>query len=319
MIRRTREDLFDGETILQIPGSMDETLLNKNCTHAEKRAQMPTKYYWDPVQCDSSMAKNPQSDISQADILRILTNARLAVVHEACPSVYSSLPMEEVDVVVSEEDQDEEMPVENMPNEGGAKASQLSREEFKARRQHDWRSSLKLQQALEFSKDALTSSSKIFFFSEFVSAFDALAAALTNSSIAYAKLNETMNRDERQAVVDDFESNDKSVKVLLLTAVGGEGITLIKASVVVILTPSWNPFIDLQIKYRADRIGQTLFVHTYRFMNDEFSERYVKRKQKMTMSSSCWMIQRDFVDSSLERVHEWTEEELFGKSKELNS
>lgn len=128
MIRRTREDLFDGEIIVQIPGSMDETLLNKNCTHAEKRAQMPAKYYWSPVQCDSPMAKNPQSDINQADVVGILTNARLAVVHEACPSAYSSLPMEEVDVVVSEENQDEEMPVKKMLNEGEAKVSPLSRE-----------------------------------------------------------------------------------------------------------------------------------------------------------------------------------------------
>ncbi|KAF4538679.1 ATP-dependent helicase fft2 [Lasiodiplodia theobromae] len=223
------------------------------------------------------MAKNPQSDINQADVVGILTNARLAVVHEACPSAYSSLPMEEVDVVVSEENQDEEMPVKKMLNEGEAK----------------------LQQAVKLAKDALTSRSKILFFSEFLFDVGALAAALTDSSIAYAEFNGTMNRDERQTVVDYFESNDQSVKVLLLTAVGGEGIAL--------------------MKYSVDRIGQTKFVHTYRLINDESFECYVKRKQKMKMSSLCWMIQRDFVDSSLERVHEWTEEALFGMSKELNS
>lgn len=165
---------------------------------------------------------------------------------------------------------------------------------------------------MKLAKDALTSRSKILFFSEFLFDVGALAAALTDSSIAYAEFNGTMNRDERQTVVDYFESNDQSVKVLLLTAVGGEGIALVKASVVVILTPSWNPFIDLQMKYSVDRIGQTKFVHTYRLINDESFECYVKRKQEMKMSSLCCMIQRDFVDSSLERVHEWTEEALFG-------
>lgn len=231
-------------------------------------------------------------------------------VHEACPGAYSSLPVDEVDVVASEEDQDEEMPVEEMLNEGEAKASQLSREEFKALRQHDWRSSSKLQQAVELAKDALISGSKILFFSEFLSAVDALAAALTDLSIAYAEFNGTMNRDERKAVVDDFENNDQSVKVLLLTAAGGGGITRVKASVVVILTPSWNPFIDLQMKYRADRIGQTKFVRTYRLINDESFEQYVKKTQKMKMHNSRWMIQSFCVDLSLRLVREWTKEDF---------
>eukprot|EP00759_Apiculatamorpha_spiralis_P024486 PhF_6_TR27913/c0_g1_i1/m.40997/K20093/ERCC6L, PICH; DNA excision repair protein ERCC-6-like len=72
---------------------------------------------------------------------------------------------------------------------------------------------------------------------------------------------------ERHVLVKKFNNPRSAVRVCLLTTqVGGLGLTLTGANVVVIMDPSWNPAIDSQAVDRAHRIGQQRNVMVYRMI-----------------------------------------------------
>ena len=54
--------------------------------------------------------------------------------------------------------------------------------------------------------------------------------------------------------------------LLLTTKVGGLGLTLTGADVVIFMEHDWNPMVDLQAMDRAHRIGQTRVVNVYRLI-----------------------------------------------------
>jgi len=84
---------------------------------------------------------------------------------------------------------------------------------------------------------------------------------------------------ERQARVDQFQS-DANIPVFLLTSgVGGLGLTLTAADRVVILDPAWNPATDNQSVDRAYRIGQEKHVVIYRLITCGTVEEKQYRRQ----------------------------------------
>ena len=60
--------------------------------------------------------------------------------------------------------------------------------------------------------------------------------------------------------------------MILTTAVGGLGLTLTGANMVIFLEHDWNPMKDLQAMDRAHRIGQTRTVNVYRLILKETIE-----------------------------------------------
>ena len=85
-------------------------------------------------------------------------------------------------------------------------------------------------------------------------------------SVASLRLDGGVAPAKRADVVAKF-NHDPSIDVLLLTtAVGGLGLTLTAADVVVFVDHDWNPMRDLQAMDRAHRIGQTRVVNVYRLV-----------------------------------------------------
>ena len=85
-------------------------------------------------------------------------------------------------------------------------------------------------------------------------------------SVASLRLDGGVAPAKRADVVAKF-NGDPSIDVLLLTtAVGGLGLTLTAADVVVFVDHDWNPMRDLQAMDRAHRIGQTRVVNVYRLV-----------------------------------------------------
>ena len=77
-----------------------------------------------------------------------------------------------------------------------------------------------------------------------------------------------MSQTARTGVVHRFNDAVDPLRVLLLTTrVGGLGLNLTGADVVVFLEHDWNPFVDLQGMDRAHRIGQTQPVTVYRLIS----------------------------------------------------
>jgi TATA-binding protein-associated factor len=73
--------------------------------------------------------------------------------------------------------------------------------------------------------------------------------------IKYLTLSGSMSSKERVETVDTFNSNTSYKILLLTTSVGGLGLTLTGADVVIFMEHDWNPMKDLQAMDRAHRIG----------------------------------------------------------------
>lgn len=62
--------------------------------------------------------------------------------------------------------------------------------------------------------------------------------------------------------------------------IGGEGLNLIGADIVIFLEHDWNPVKDLQAMDRAHRIGQKCTVNVYRLITEGSIEQKIMRLQK---------------------------------------
>ena len=96
---------------------------------------------------------------------------------------------------------------------------------------------------------------KVVVFSFFRRTLEYLAKELRRREIENRMIHGGISIDDRELAIDEFlESN--SVRVLLTSEVGGEGLDLQRASVVVNYDLPWNPMVVEQRIGRIDRIGQ---------------------------------------------------------------
>ncbi|XP_068221876.1 transcription termination factor 2-like [Palaemon carinicauda] len=87
---------------------------------------------------------------------------------------------------------------------------------------------------------------------------------------------------ERGAIVEDFNTNPKGPKVMLLSlAAGGVGLNLIGANHLFLLDMHWNPQLEAQACDRIYRVGQTKPVTIHRFvMQNTVEEKILELQQK---------------------------------------
>ena len=77
-------------------------------------------------------------------------------------------------------------------------------------------------------------------------------------------LSSDMNENMRIDVVNSF-NNDPEINILLLTtSIGGLGLSLTSANIVIMYDHDWNPMRDLQAMDRAHRLGQKKTVEVFR-------------------------------------------------------
>jgi TATA-binding protein-associated factor len=119
------------------------------------------------------------------------------------------------------------------------------------------------------------STSKCLIFAQFTQSLDIVEQYLFEPhmpSLQYLRLDGRVPTNNRQSIVDRFNS-DENIKVLLLTTkVGGLGLNLTGAETVIFLEPDWNPSVDVQAQDRAHRIGQTKAVNIYRLITSNTIE-----------------------------------------------
>ena len=96
---------------------------------------------------------------------------------------------------------------------------------------------------------------KVIVFSYFRRTLRYLDEQLTRERITHRVIHGGVGMEDREARVEDFLS-DPGVNVLLSSEVGGEGLDLQRASVVVNYDLPWNPMVVEQRIGRIDRIGQ---------------------------------------------------------------
>ena len=85
-------------------------------------------------------------------------------------------------------------------------------------------------------------------------------------NIKYSKLVGTVPQHKRFSIAQKF--NDSfDIKVLLTTtAIGGYGLNLTAANIVIMFDHDYNPSIDMQAIDRAHRLGQKNVLNVYRLI-----------------------------------------------------
>jgi SNF2 family DNA or RNA helicase len=110
---------------------------------------------------------------------------------------------------------------------------------------------LKAEQAIDIARASLEDGEPIVVFTDFVESAETIHAAL-GGELLTGKVPVTL----RQGLVDNFQSGKSNVFVSTIKA-GGVGITLTKASTVLLVDRPWTPGDTEQAEDRCDRIGQT--------------------------------------------------------------
>jgi SNF2 family DNA or RNA helicase len=119
-----------------------------------------------------------------------------------------------------------------------------------------------------FCKDDDHAGHRLLVFAQHRIVLDAVQAmlAMHYAHLQYMRLDGSTPSNKRGHIAHDF-NHDPRVKLLLLTtAVGGLGLNLTGADVVVFLEHDWNPQRDLQAMDRAHRLGQRRAVTVYRVL-----------------------------------------------------
>lgn len=123
---------------------------------------------------------------------------------------------------------------------------------------------------------------KVLIFTEFVPTQQMLKTFLEERGIAVATLNGSMGMDERKAAQDAFRH---TVRVLVSTDAGGEGLNLQFSHVIINYDIPWNPMRLEQRIGRVDRIGQPKVVRAINFVFEDSVEFRVREvlEQKLAV------------------------------------
>lgn len=122
---------------------------------------------------------------------------------------------------------------------------------------------------------------KAIVFSQFVNMLDLLEYRIQIGGIGCVKLVGSLNVDQRDVIVKQFQ-NDVRTKVLLISLkAGGMALNLTAASYIYIMDPWWNPAAEYQAIDRTHRIGQHRPILATRFIvENTIEERILKLQEK---------------------------------------
>ncbi|CZT06447.1 related to DNA repair protein RAD26 [Rhynchosporium graminicola] len=120
---------------------------------------------------------------------------------------------------------------------------------------------------------------KVLIFSHSVRLLELLQYLFNNTSYTVSFLSGKTKNDDRQKLVDSFNSDPNQFVFLISTKAGGVGLNITSANKVVIFDPNWNPSYDLQAQDRAYRIGQLRDVEVYRLVSAGTVEEIVYARQ----------------------------------------
>jgi SWI/SNF-related matrix-associated actin-dependent regulator 1 of chromatin subfamily A len=120
--------------------------------------------------------------------------------------------------------------------------------------------------AVEHVAGVLAENGKVIVFGHHRVMLDALSEAFGDHAI---RIDGSVPAEERQGLVDRFQTDDDCTVAILSTHAAGVGLTLTAASTVVFAEADWNPSWCLQAEDRAHRIGQTADSVTIHYLTIE--------------------------------------------------
>lgn len=167
---------------------------------------------------------------------------------------------------------------------------------------HTCTESIKTQELLEEIENNL-SNHKALIFSQFTSMLDILAKELVQRNIPFLLLTGATPPKERDRMVQEFNSEESTARVFLLSLkAGNAGLNLTAADYVFLFDPWWNSAVEQQAIDRTHRIGQTRNVFAYKLIcKDSIEERIIQlQEQKKNLSESLISEEEGFVKTLTE-------------------
>ncbi|MFD0592293.1 C-terminal helicase domain-containing protein [Catellatospora coxensis] len=129
------------------------------------------------------------------------------------------------------------------------------------------RTSTKLDHIREIAVEAMAEGHKVVVFSYFRDVLTAVAEALGRR--AHGPLSGSTPPLQRQQVVDAFTASRRPAVLVSQIEVGGVGLNLQTASVVILVEPQWKPSIEEQAIARCHRMGQVRPVQVFRLIAED--------------------------------------------------
>ncbi|KAH9331633.1 hypothetical protein KI387_003741, partial [Taxus chinensis] len=128
-------------------------------------------------------------------------------------------------------------------------------------------------------------------FTQMTKMLDVLEAFINLYGYTYVRLDGSTQPEERQILMQRFNTNPKIFLFILSTRSGGVGINLVGADTVIFYDSDWNPAMDQQAQDRCHRIGQTREVHIYRLISEKTIEENILKKANQKRALDDLVIQ----------------------------
>ncbi|CAO1617158.1 unnamed protein product [Sympodiomycopsis kandeliae] len=132
-----------------------------------------------------------------------------------------------------------------------------------------WLNSGKIKALDVWIKEIKARGEKLVIFSQFEMALFLLMSALDELDHRWIAFSGRTKVEERQSVIDEFQTNPDITVFLLTTKAGGVGVNLTSANWVIMLDQDFNPQNDKQAEDRCWRIGQEKEVHIIKLISKE--------------------------------------------------
>lgn len=123
----------------------------------------------------------------------------------------------------------------------------------------------KLQTLDRLLRQLKAGSHRALIFTQMARMLDVLEAFLNYHGYIYLRLDGATRIDQRQLLMERFNTDKRIFCFILSTRSGGIGVNLTGADTVIFYDSDWNPTMDAQAQDRCHRIGQTRDVHIYRY------------------------------------------------------
>ena len=157
------------------------------------------------------------------------------------------------------------------------------------------RESAKVGALFEQIETILEEGHKVLIFSQFVSMLELLARELTERGVGFLTI--TGQTEDRQRLVDDFQTSPEKRVFLLSLKAAGAGLNLTAASYVVLFDPWWNPAVEAQAIDRTHRIGQVNPVVAYRLIAKDTVEEKIRALQRAKAELARAVVQEESLAS----------------------
>jgi superfamily II DNA or RNA helicase len=132
---------------------------------------------------------------------------------------------------------------------------------------------------------------KVLVFSQFVEMLRLISVELDRETIPHLML--TGQTQNRQELVETFQSDQKISVFLLSLKAAGSGLNLTAASYVILYDPWWNPAVEAQAIDRTHRIGQSKPVIAYRLIARNTIEEKIRALQTRKSAVASAIVQEE--------------------------